>query len=179
MTARRLLIVMLVLLGISTLAAALVPQRTLRRETSTTTRAARPPTTPAPPVTGGRSLMASIVVGGKKIPEVAGPVCAKHKCSEPIHVGDQITLLVASRFPTQLEIKEFGLVGFAAPNAPARFELLPQSPDTIGIVFAPSGRRVAARVRVLTAKAAKAALAKATQEKARATSGARGGSARP
>jgi hypothetical protein len=176
MTARRLLIVMLVLLGISTLAAALVPQRTLRRETTATNTATQPPqAAPAPPVAAGRSLMATIVVGGKKIPEVAGPVCAKRKPScEPIHVGDQVTLEVASRFPTQLEIKEFGLLGFAAPNAPARFELLPQSPDTIGIVFAPAGRRVAARVRVLTSKAAKAAV-----ETQPARSGARGGSGRP
>src|SRR3954449_10244851 len=115
MTARRLLIVMLVLLGISTLAAALVPQRTLRRGTTSTgiTQPAqtRPATTPA----GGRILMAKIVVGGKKVPVVAGPVCtpgAKPKCTSPIHVGDQVTLLVFSRIPAELEIKEFGLVGF-------------------------------------------------------------------
>jgi hypothetical protein len=174
MTARRLLIVMLILLGISTLAAALVPQRTLRRGTTTATTVTQPAqTAPAPIPAGGRSLMASIVVGGKKIPVVAGPVCTKQKprCGPPIHVGDQVTLLVYSHFGTELEIPEFGLVGFATPQAPARFELLAGAPDTIGILFAPS-RKVAARIRVLPAGG------KATGKR-RARSGARGGSGRP
>lgn len=155
MTARRLLIVMLILLGISTLAAALVPQRTLRPATSTqATSTQATAAAPAPPA--GRSLQANITVGGKNVPVVAGAVCGavrKPRC-EPIHVGDQVTLLVSSRFPTQLEVPEFGLVAFATADSPARFELLPDTPNTIGILFAPK-RKVAARVRVLSAHAAK------------------------
>jgi hypothetical protein len=169
MTARRLLIVMLVLLGISTLAAALVPQRTLRRDTTTGTTQTQAVRPPPPPAAAGRSLIARITVGGKKVPVVAGPVCGaarKSRC-EPIQVGDQVTLLVSSRFPTQLEIPEFGLVGFATSQTPARFELLPDAPNTIGVLFAPK-RKVAARVEVLSAK-----------EAAKPRSAARGGSGRP
>jgi hypothetical protein len=137
MAARRLLIVMLILLGLSTLAAALVPQHTLRRATTTgTTGPPRPtqtPTTPAP----GYLPPTKIKVGGKRFPVVA-----------PVHVGDQLTLLVASRFPTELSIQEFGQVAFAAPNAPARFELLASTPGNFGIQFLPSGK-VAARIEVV------------------------------
>jgi hypothetical protein len=66
----------------------------------------------------------------------------------PVKAGDQLVLLVASRFPTQLEIQEFGQVGFAAPDAPARFALLPTTPGTFGIQFQPSGK-VAAQIRVV------------------------------
>src|SRR4051794_18346546 len=104
MAARRLLIVMLILLGISTLAAALVPQHALHapnRTASTTT------TTPAPPTTASAPSPSflpptPITVGGKKVPF---PVVS------PLHVGDQISLHVRSRFPTQLSIPAFGLVG--------------------------------------------------------------------
>jgi hypothetical protein len=151
MAARRLLIVLLVLLGISTLAAALVPQHSLRRE-----RTARTPTRPAatPPPTAavpGRTLAAKVVVGRHQVPVVAGPVCRKGeaKCDQPIHVGDQLVLLVYAKPAAQLAVPSFGEVGFASPNAPASFELLLRAPGTIGVVFAGSDR-VAAKVVVLT-----------------------------
>src|SRR5512132_67680 len=102
MAARRLLIVMLILLGLSTLAAALVPQRALRNgTTSGTTTTQSSPTTPSP-ITDVLPPVAEITVGGKKFPVVA-----------PVHVGDQLTLLVRSRRPRQISIPEFGLIGFA------------------------------------------------------------------
>jgi hypothetical protein len=128
--ARRLLIVLLVLLGLSTLAAALVPQRTLNEggTTGTTTTQA---TTNAPSATPNPAFLrpTKITVGGKKFPVVS-----------PIHVGDQLRLLVRSRFPAEIEIPEFGLLAFASPDAPARFELLPDTPGTFGILFADSGK---------------------------------------
>jgi hypothetical protein len=175
MAARRLLIVMLILLGLSTLAAALVPQHNLRRETTaavTTTHPA-PTTTAAQPA--GRSLLAPITVGGRKIVVVAGPVCKsaqKPRCA-PIHVGDQLTVLVRSHFPTQLEIRQFGLISFATLQAPARFELLPTEPGTYGILYAPSDK-VAARLEVLPAGGTAKQKQKARQKPAK--SGARGGS---
>ena len=121
---------MLVLLGLSTLAAALVPQRTLNEggTTGTTTTQA---TTTAPSATPNPAFLrpTKITVGGKKFPVVS-----------PIHVGDQLRLLVRSRFPAEIEIPEFGLLGFASPDAPARFELLPDTPGTFGILFADSGK---------------------------------------
>ena len=128
MAARRLLIVMLVLLGLSTLAAALIPQSGPREgeTTESTTQATTTTPTTTADEPAGRTLTAKILVGGKKLPVVAGPVCAerKRRC-EPIHVGDQLTLLVHSKVPTQLELAEFGQFAFAARQAPARFEVPP------------------------------------------------------
>jgi hypothetical protein len=136
--ARRLLIVLLVLLGVSTLAAALVPQGTLNEgdTTSTTTTQA---TTTAPTASPNPAFLrpTKITVGGKKFPVVS-----------PIHVGDQLRLLVRSRFPAEIEIPEFGLLGFASPDAPARFELLPETPGTFGILFADS-RKPAGQIEVV------------------------------
>jgi hypothetical protein len=161
MAARRLLIVMLILLGLSTLAAALVPQHTLQPATSTGNTTTRALTTPAEATRApGYLPPTKITVGGKKFPIVS-----------PVHVGDQLTLLVASRVPTQLEIQEFGQVAFAAPNAPARFELLANTPGTFGIQFLPSGK-VAAQIRVVPP-------GKGKTKKKRARSRARGGSGRP
>jgi hypothetical protein len=171
MAARRLLIVMLVLLGLSTLAAALVPQHSLRDSTTgstTTTQPAETTTTAAPPP--GRSLSVKIVVGGDKVPVVANPICKKPTpACEPLHVGDQLSLQVFSKGQAQLEIPTFGLVGVASSNAPALFELLPQEPGRIGVLFT-SPRKVAARIIVLSPKAA----AKTTRKrKAKARSRAR------
>jgi hypothetical protein len=135
MAARRLLIVMLVLLGLSTLAAALVPQHALRGGTTATTTTQ--PTTTATTAAPAYVPPTSIPVGGKKFPVVF-----------PVHVGQQLTLLVRSRFPTELAIPAFGLVGFASPTAPARFSFLPDAPGTYGIVFSPSGK-VAGQIKVV------------------------------
>ena len=121
MAARRLLIVMLVLLGVSTLAAALVPQRTIRNGTGSTTTQPVTTTTATNPAFRRPT---KIIVGGKKFPVVA-----------PVSVGAQLTLLVRSRFPAEITIPEFGLVGFATPDTPARFELLLDVPGPIGVLF--------------------------------------------
>jgi hypothetical protein len=125
MAARRLLVVMLILLGLSTLAAALVPQRTLNDDGTTGTTTTQTTTTPAATPPNPAFLRPTkITVGGKKFPVVS-----------PVHVNDQLTLLVRSRFPTQIEIPEFGLLGFATADTPARFELLADTPGTFGILF--------------------------------------------
>jgi hypothetical protein len=132
MAARRLLIVLLVLLGLSTLAAALVPNRTLNEGSSTGTTTTQPTTAPTATPNPAYLRPTKITVGGKKFPVVS-----------PIHVGDQLRLLVRSRFPAEIEIPEFGLLGFASPEAPARFELLPDTPGRFGILFAASGKPAA------------------------------------
>jgi hypothetical protein len=173
MAARRLLIVMLVLLGLSTLAAALVPQHALRGGTTGSTTHPQTTTTPAQPT--GRSLMVEIHVGGKKVPVVANPLCKarKPRC-EPLHVGDQLSLQVLSKGQAELEIPSYGLIGVASDNAPAFFQLLPQEPATIGVLFTTPRKvarkltKIAARIDVLSAKAAaKAIQAKGGKGKAR------------
>ena len=159
MAARRLLIVMLVLLGLSTLAAALVPQHSLRDGTTASTTTTQPTeSTTTPELPPGRSLSVNILVGGKKVPVVANPICKQRKprC-EPLHVGDQLSLEVLSRSQAELEIPAFGLIGVASDNSPALFQLLPREPGTIGVLFT-SPREVAARIQVLSAKAAENAI---------------------
>ncbi len=164
MAARRLLIVLLVLLGVSTLAAALMPQRTLREGTTAGTTAPRPATT-TPPVSESLPPQVPIVIGPKKLPLVEA------------HLGQQFTLLVKSAKPVQLWIPEFGLFGFAAPKAPARFELLPRSLDTIGVLFATTGMP-AAKVKVLPPSAEKRTNKKQKRKSKPAKSPARGESGR-
>jgi hypothetical protein len=176
MAARRLLIVMLVLLGLSTLAAALVPQHSLRDGTTTgatTTQPTQSTTTAEPPP--GRSLQVQIFVGGEKVPVVADTLCKarKPRC-EPLHVGDQLSLQVLSKRQAELEVPTFGLIGVASPNSPAFFQLLPREPGTIGLIFT-STRQVAARIEVLSAKAAAKAIRK-PEKKGKPKSRARGGS---
>ena len=170
MAARRLLIVMLVLLGLSTLAAALVPQHGLQDDTTTGATTTRPTTTTPPEQPPGRSLSVEIFVGGKKVPVVASPLCEarKPKC-EPLHVGDQLSLEILSKKESELEIPTFGLIGVASNNSPAFFQLLPREPGTIGVLFTESGK-VAARVQVLSAKDARKKIQK-PKPKSRARAG--------
>jgi hypothetical protein len=143
MAARRLLIVMLVLLGISTLAAALIPQSKLNDDSNTTTTTGSTTTqaqtttasNPAPPP--GYLPPTKITVGGKKLPVVS-----------PVHVGDSLTLRVRSVVPMQVAIPAFGQLGFATPEAPAQFSLVATTPGTIGIVDA-AHNRVVAQIRVV------------------------------
>jgi hypothetical protein len=173
MAARRLLIVMLVLLGLSTLAAALVPQHSLRDSTTGSTTTTQPAeTTTTPKAAAGRSLRVKIAVGGDKVPVVANPICRKPKAAcEPLHVGDQLSLQVFSKTQAQLEIPVFGLIGVASSNTPALFEILPQQAGRIGVLFT-SPRKVAATIVVLSAKdAAKTIQRKRAKAKSRAPAG--------
>jgi hypothetical protein len=181
MAARRLLIVMLILLGLSTLAAALVPPRSLREgattpSTTSTTQPVR--TAPVAPPPSGRMLVAKLALGSNKMagtvprliracPVTAGP---KGPCFA-IRAGDQLSLVIRSPKATQLEIPGFGLVQTVAPDAPARFELLPDAPGIYGVLFAPT-QKVAAQIRVLPQSGART---KKSPKKA-ARSGARAGS---
>jgi hypothetical protein len=166
MAARRLLIVMLVLLGLSTLAAALVPQRTLRDgATNSTTTTTTQPTTTTPTPNPAFLRPTKITVGGKEFPVVS-----------PIEVGDQLRLLIRSHVPAEIEIPEFGLLGFASPDTPARFELLPEVPGTFGILFADTGK-VAGQIKVVAPSGNKKSKKKAEGKK-KAKSRARAGSDR-
>jgi hypothetical protein len=128
MAARRLLIVLLVLLGLSTLAAALVPQRTLRDNGTTGTTTNQTTTTPSATPNPAFLRPTKITVGKSATGKKLFPLVRAD-------VGDQFTLLVRSSFPTQIEIPEFGQLGFATADTPARFELLADTPGTFGILF--------------------------------------------
>lgn len=115
MAARRLLILMVILLTISTVAAALVPPP---QERSTSTGTSTATTAPAPPADspGGAGKLV------RKQISVRGTGDAKPVVE--VQAGDQLALVVASDAPGELSIPAFGLVEFAAPGDPARFDLL-------------------------------------------------------
>lgn len=150
MAARRLVIVMLVLLGVSAGLAALVPERESDEgtvgssETQTTTEAETTaetetnkesqPATGAEPDSSGVQ-MAKITVGGRKFPVV------------PIMPGEQLSLVVNSKIADQVEIPALGLIDAVGPGAPARFELLPEEEGDLGIRLV-NEERVVARIEV-------------------------------
>jgi hypothetical protein len=142
MAARRLVIVMLVLLGISTLAAALLPSRSPRSASTSTATETNESTTASTPVPAV-ARPTKITIGAGKIPVVS-----------PVPVGQRLSLAVFSRFPTQVSIPAFGQLGYATSNAPALFQLLPERPSTYGILLAPQNE-VAAQIRVVTRKDAR------------------------
>lgn len=145
MAARRLMIIMLVLLAISAGAAALVPTRDSNEDTVGSTgtdatggsTATKPEATdpPEPPVGEQASPTFDIKVGGRKLPIV------------PVVLGQQVTLIVRSKLTDQLEIPALGLIEPVAPGAPARFELFPQEAGDLGIRLI-GGDRVVARIEV-------------------------------
>ena len=135
MAARRLLIVMLILLGFATLAAALVPTRPVGDQTTATTTT-EPTETEAPDLLPrGEGLAVGIEVGGEEVPVV------------PIKLGDQLELTIRSQRTDLLEIPALGLVEPVSPGTPARFNLLPRDAGSYGIRFIERDR-VVARIEV-------------------------------
>ncbi len=108
MAARRLIAVLIMLLVISSLAAALAPERPSESDTTETE------TTTAPEPARDPSDVLSEVIP----PEPEKPVVIKTR------IGDQLQLQVEAAGPIGVEILTLGLTSFAAPGAPARFDLL-------------------------------------------------------
>jgi hypothetical protein len=127
MAARRLLIVMLVLLGVSTLAAALVPPRSPREgsTTSTTTE-----TEPVDTVPRGEGKSARIEVDSDRISVV------------PVALGDQLSLTIASRRADLVEIPAIGLIDSLGPNGPALFDVFASRVGSYGIRLVEADRLV-------------------------------------
>ena len=107
MAARRLILVMLVLLVLSSAVAALIPvERDALEDTSTST------TTKATPPTGE-------LVHGRINADRAKPKTIR------IAKGDQLDLTVSSSKPGQVEILVFGVLDDVGRFAPAHIDLLP------------------------------------------------------
>ena len=140
MAARRLLILMLLVLAISTLAAGLFAPRPEPPPTRTTTE---PDPGAASGVEGaGRLIEASVKIGARR-PETIR-----------LRVGDQLELTVRSRIDGQVEIRRFGLVEDLGPAMPARFSLLMSEPGSFAVRLA-GGRRAAADVARIEVSAAR------------------------
>jgi hypothetical protein len=127
MAARRLLIVMLLLLGISTLAAALVPppERPAETERSTTTTR----TAPARGRAEGERVAAEVSTRTGGRPDVVR-----------VSTGDQLALEVEVARPGEVAVPAFGLIEFAEPGAPARFDILMDEPGRFEVSAERAGR---------------------------------------
>jgi hypothetical protein len=114
LAARRLLILMLAVLGVSTLAAALLAPPPEREQTETTTEESPP--------TGSSSK------GGGRLIEAQASVSTRRPEKFELRPGDQLSLTVRSRAGGQVEIPAFGLIEDVGPSDPARFDLLAERP---------------------------------------------------
>jgi hypothetical protein len=137
MAARRLLIVMLVLLGISTLLAALTPTRDSGSDTTTSTQSA-PPTVPAAgePQDGGGARVPA------RIDADSGEVTQLGSAEAPIYAGDELVLTVASEHPDQVEIPGFGEIQAVSRDAPASFDLFLDKPGDYAVRLVDANRMV-------------------------------------
>ena len=117
MAARRLVIVMLVLLAVSTLAAALVPTPESddpQPPVTDTVTSGQGPEQEAGAANGARSaLVTARVRVGEGEPETV-----------KVRTGDQLRLLVSGRLADDIAIPAFGLLETMAPFSPARFDLI-------------------------------------------------------
>jgi hypothetical protein len=135
MAARRLIIVLLVLFGISVAAAAIAPDRKgglIGASSSDSTSASSTTSdSSAPSAAAGVTLTARIDAGSARPEAVNG------------FVGDQLELAVTSREKGRvIEIDEYGVTEFAGPNAPAEFNLLLRDPGRFPITDGGGGRIV-------------------------------------
>jgi hypothetical protein len=136
MAARRLLVVMLVLLGISTLAAAFIPTESADDEQTESTASESTEAQAPDPLPEGELLPpVRIEVGGKTLPVVR------------LDLGDQIELVITSRRTDLLEIPAIGVVEPITPDRPTRIDFLARNTGSFGIRMIEADR-VVARIEV-------------------------------
>jgi hypothetical protein len=112
--ARRLILVMLVLLVLSSIAAALIPVDRDRLHDQSSTQTTMQPAPTAPP--RGELFRRTL------------PADASRPATLRIAVGDQLALTVTAKHPDMVEIPGFGELENVDPNFPATFDLLAFEP---------------------------------------------------
>ena len=136
MAARRLVIVMVVLLALSTVASQLVPapERSAERTRPEPERKPREETGESG-WTGYAQLPGSLITARLAI---------SNKPQPPVRVrpGDQLRLSVAGTLGQDIEIPAFGLTETMSPSAPARFDILIDRTGTFPVRAVESGRPV-------------------------------------
>ena len=134
MVARRLLILLLVLLGISTLAAALAPVKSPKDRTTTTTTPTL--TTPsAPPAKSAGLFKYTIDANSKNVNVVE------------LYVGEELLLTVKSKLYDQVSIPKLGQIEPVSPGFAAKFDLYLNQRGTYAVRLVGANRLVG-RLRV-------------------------------
>ena len=128
MAARRLLIVLAILMAISIAAAAIAPQR--------------PVTGPGEPATTATEEATDRSTGsGGRVRERL-QASADSPPTARAEVGDQLSLSVGAEMPLEVEIANLGLIGNADPAAPALFDVLLRDPGALAVTDAANGQIV-------------------------------------
>ena len=138
MAARRLVVVMLVLLAISTLATALLPGPEKRRTTTDAAPGRKQPVKVPPRPTAAPLLLAARMQASGRQPKTLR-----------IERGDQLRLDVRAPFGADVEIPGFGLTSTVTPSAAAQFDLLATSSGAFAVRIVDPAQLVG---RVLVAK---------------------------
>ncbi|MGB0120192.1 MAG: hypothetical protein WBP55_04465 [Solirubrobacterales bacterium] len=129
MAARRLIIVMLVLLGISTAIAFIVPEPKTddpQEATTGTTGSTGASGTTGASDPGPPPAASDVVEVTVNADEGVSPVAAKP--------GDRVVLTVQPAAPTYVEIEALGLIAFATDFAPAVFDfMMPSDPESFEV----------------------------------------------
>jgi hypothetical protein len=139
--ARRLIAVLLVLLAASVVVAAIAPDRRSplgidgEEETQSEEEAAAEAPKPGPPSASGERVARTLRASAERPPTIR---------ADP---GDQLSLSVAVRAPTELEIVPLGRLETASADDPALFELLLREPGRLSVTDAES-EQVLGRVAV-------------------------------
>ena len=129
MAARRVLILIVAVLVVSTIGTAvLAPRPDPPPEGATTST-----TTSTPKQENDRP---------GRLVEKAVQVPSRRPRTVRLRAGDQLELTVRTRTPVQVEIPRLGMIEDAAPDAPAHFSVLPGSPGRFEVRLA-QGRTVA------------------------------------
>jgi hypothetical protein len=129
---RRLLIIVLIMLGVLSAATALAPQQSQDSKTPTTTTATQvEPTATTPESTRSGALLAVTI-------DADDP--ATRSIPRRVTAGDQLQLSVTSTKPDQVEIPAFGQVEPVTPFAPAYFDLLLDKPGIYEVRLLDAGR---------------------------------------
>jgi hypothetical protein len=134
MAARRLIMVLLVLLFLSSLAAALIPVEQSSRDDTNSTNPTTQPSATAD--TGGRLVTQRVDARDDKQQTIR------------MRLGDQLQLIVDADGPNQVEIPAFDQLKPVDLGSPARFDLLPDMAGRypVKLVF---GNRTVARIVVV------------------------------
>jgi hypothetical protein len=132
MAARRLVIVMLVLLGLSTLVAALVPGPDRSTPAGTGTIDTRP--------RAGSPGTAGSAPGGRLVQRLLR--ISTRPATVAVRPGDQLRLAVGGSYGDEITIPAFGLTETMTPYAPARFDLIVPEVGSFPILAGESGRLI-------------------------------------
>jgi hypothetical protein len=130
---RRAILLFALVLGLAALAAAVSPSR----------EESRPPSAPAPPEPAAGTVPRNLAFGADR---------PRRALVRRAREGEHIVVSVASRVGGLATIPRLGRTGSAAPDAPARFDLLAPPPGRYDVMIEASGASEPQRVGTLVTR---------------------------